>query len=101
VEQFEKIKPANATKLTYDVRGRIEKRQESYAYLDLPGGCSFWIEEKYIIFLLDPRGERKNIIHSIFSTLYHEHHFEPMVEPVGFIKFLPVLKSVEVNRVMY
>lgn len=46
-------------------------------------------------------GLNKNLMHSIFSTLYHEHHFEPMVEPAGFSKFIPVLKSVEVNRVMY
>ncbi|UWG96459.1 hypothetical protein LPY66_16405 [Dehalobacter sp. DCM] len=46
-------------------------------------------------------GLNKNLLFGIFSSLYHEHYFEPMVEPAGFIKFLPVLKSVKVNRVMY
>jgi len=44
------IKLATSTNLTPDVRGRIEKRQETFAYLNSPGGWYFWVEEKYLIF---------------------------------------------------
>jgi len=50
VEQFKEIKSAASTNLTHDVRGRIEKRQETFAYLESPGGWYFWVEEKYLIF---------------------------------------------------
>ena len=50
VEQFNEIKSATTTNLTHDVRGRIHKRQETFAYFDSPGGWYFWVEEKYLIF---------------------------------------------------
>jgi hypothetical protein len=46
-------------------------------------------------------GLNKDFIFRIFSSLYHEHHFEPMVEPAGFLKFLPVMKSTAVDQIMY
>lgn len=50
VEQFNEIKSVASTNLTHDVRGRINQRQETFAYLDSPGGWYFWVEEKYLIF---------------------------------------------------
>lgn len=50
VDQFDDIKLTPSTKVLYDVRGRIEKRQESFVYLVSPGGWTFWVEEKYLIF---------------------------------------------------
>lgn len=37
----------------------------------------------------------------IFAYLYGEHHFVPQIEPAGFLKFVPILKSVEIDSVMY
>jgi outer membrane murein-binding lipoprotein Lpp len=50
VERFAEIRQAAPVKITGDTRGRIEKRQESFAYLRSPGGWNFWVEAKYLIF---------------------------------------------------
>jgi len=50
VDAFDKIKTATADRLDADTRGRITKRQGSFADLSVPGGMSFWVEEKYLIF---------------------------------------------------
>lgn len=50
VDRFDQIKSATSIKITYDIRGRIEKRQDSYVYFMSPGGWYFWVEEKYLIF---------------------------------------------------
>jgi hypothetical protein len=57
--------------------------------------------EELITAWCDQHGLNKHLMWGIFSSLYNEHHFEPVVEPAGFVKFLPVLKSVEVDQVMY
>lgn len=46
-------------------------------------------------------GLNEDLMRSIFASLHHEHHFLPQIEPNGFIKFVPVLKSVEVNGVLF
>jgi len=50
VDQFNEISTATATKISYDVRGRIEKREGSFVYIIPPGGWYFWVEEEYLIF---------------------------------------------------
>ena len=50
VDQYNQIQSTASTKTPYDVRGRIEKRQESYVHFMSPGGWYFWVEEKYLIF---------------------------------------------------
>ncbi|OME19952.1 hypothetical protein BSK57_23575 [Paenibacillus odorifer] len=37
----------------------------------------------------------------VFGTLRSEEHFKPMVEPSGFIKHIPVLKSIEKDEHFY
>lgn len=44
---------------------------------------------------------KKELVGSIFASLYYEHNFLPLIEPSGFLKFVPVLKSVEVNGVLF
>ena len=36
-----------------------------------------------------------------FAYMYGEHHLLPPIEPAGFLKFVPILKSVEVDSIMY
>lgn len=50
VDQFNQISSTDATEISYDVRGRIENRQDSFVYFMSPGGWYFWVEEKYLIF---------------------------------------------------
>lgn len=40
---------------------------------------------------------------SLFATMYNEHHFSDhfQVEPTGFLKFIPILKYVEIDSVLY
>ncbi|MDR3542077.1 MAG: hypothetical protein P4L69_14075 [Desulfosporosinus sp.] len=37
----------------------------------------------------------------IFAYMFGEHHFLPQLEPAGFLKFVPILKSVEIGGVFY
>lgn len=57
--------------------------------------------EEWITSRCEQYGLNKDMMWGIFSSLHHEHHFQPMVEPTGFLKFLSVLKTVEANQVMY
>ncbi|EHQ90412.1 hypothetical protein [Desulfosporosinus youngiae] len=50
VDQYNQIESTVSTKISHDVRGRIEKRQDSYVYFMSPGGWYFWVQEKYLIF---------------------------------------------------
>lgn len=43
----------------------------------------------------------EDYLKSLFSTMGIEGHFKPRVEPTGFRKHLPVLKSVEINERFY
>lgn len=43
----------------------------------------------------------EDLLRRIFGYMYGEHHFLPQVEPTGFLKFVPILKSVEIDSVMY
>lgn len=43
----------------------------------------------------------EDYLKSLFGTMRLEDHFKPRVEPTGFRKHLPVLKSVEVNERFY
>ena len=38
---------------------------------------------------------------NIFGTMYNERRFITQVEPVEFLKFVPILKSVEIEDVLY
>ena len=40
---------------------------------------------------------------SLFATMYNENHFSDhfQVEPTGFLKFIPILKYVEIDSVLY
>ncbi len=43
----------------------------------------------------------EQIVYGIFHSLYHAADFIEFIEPVGFLKFIPILKTVEENRVLY
>lgn len=45
-------------------------------------------------------GLKEELMRSIFASLYYEHRFIPHIEPSGFIKFVSVLKSVEIEGVL-
>ena len=49
-EEYNQIESIPSTKIFHEVRGRIEKRQDSYVYFMSPGGWYFWVEDKYLIF---------------------------------------------------
>lgn len=86
VNQFNEIKSATSTNLTHDVRGRIEKRQESFDYHDSPGGWSFWVEEKYLIF---PKvDKKKNGVRSLFKTFMQSKELQIVKAP-------PILREKE------
>jgi len=42
-----------------------------------------------------------DMILRLFGYMYSEHNFVPLVEPTGFLKFVPILKSVEVDGVFH
>ncbi|AHF07255.1 hypothetical protein [Desulfitobacterium metallireducens] len=46
-------------------------------------------------------GLNEDWLRRIFSLMYGEHNWVPPVEPSDFLKFVPILKSVEINRVVY
>jgi hypothetical protein len=46
-------------------------------------------------------GLNKDLISSIFASLYHEPYFFPIVEPTKFLKFVSVLKSAKINGIMF
>lgn len=37
----------------------------------------------------------------LFGYIYSEHQFVPLVEPVGFLKFVPILKFAKIDGVFY
>ena len=37
------------------------------------------------------------ILESVFSSLWNEKWYKPSIEPEGFLKNLPVLKSIEID----
>lgn len=43
----------------------------------------------------------EDFLKAVFGTLLNEEHFKPMVEPSGFRKHIPVLKSVEDGEFFY
>lgn len=49
-EEYNQIESTSPTKISHDIRGRIEKRQDSYVYFMSPGGRYFWVEAKYLIY---------------------------------------------------
>lgn len=46
-------------------------------------------------------GLNEDLLRRIFLFMYGKHSLLPPVEPSGFLKFVPILKSVEINRVVY
>jgi hypothetical protein len=46
-------------------------------------------------------GLNEDMMRSIYGYMYNEHHFLPQVEPAGFLKFVPILKSLEIDGVLY
>ncbi len=46
-------------------------------------------------------GLNEDWLRTIFAYMYGEHHFLPQLEPAGFLKFVPILKSVEIDGVFY
>lgn len=46
-------------------------------------------------------GLNEDMMLSIFGTMYNERRFLVHVEPTGFLKFVPILKSVEIDGVSY
>lgn len=46
-------------------------------------------------------GLNEELLRGIFASLYYEHRFIPHTEPTEFIKFVPVLKSVEIEKVLF
>lgn len=51
--------------------------------------------------LADEYGFQKEYLQSLFSTIEMEDSFQPIIEPVQFKKYLPVLKSYENQEVLY
>ncbi len=37
----------------------------------------------------------------IFAYMYGEHHLQTLIEPTEFLNFVPILKSVEVDNIIY
>ena len=37
----------------------------------------------------------------IFAYMYGEHHMQILIEPTEFLKFVPILKSIEVDSIIY
>lgn len=46
-------------------------------------------------------GLNEDWLRTIFAYIYGEHHFLPQLEPAEFLKFVPILKSVEIDGVFY
>lgn len=48
-------------------------------------------------------GLDENWLRRVFASLYTERHYspEPPIEPARFLKFVPILKSVEIDKVIY
>lgn len=46
-------------------------------------------------------GLNEQIVFGIFHSLYRAEDFAEFTEPSGFIKFVPILKTVEENQVLY
>ena len=46
-------------------------------------------------------GLREDFVRMLFASFYHESSFLPRVEPIEFVKFVPILKSVGVDGVLY
>jgi hypothetical protein len=43
----------------------------------------------------------EDFLKAVFGTIKNEEHFKPMVEPYGFRKHIPILKSVEKGELFY
>lgn len=43
----------------------------------------------------------EQIVYGIFHSLYYADDFAGFIEPSGFLKFVPILKTVEENQVLY
>lgn len=46
-------------------------------------------------------GLNEDMMLRLFGYMYSEDHFVPLEEPVGFLKFVPILKTVEIDGVFY
>lgn len=48
-------------------------------------------------------GLDENWLRRVFASLHNERHYspEPPIEPAGFLKFVPILKSVEIDQIIY
>ncbi|HVJ50207.1 hypothetical protein [Desulfitobacterium sp.] len=46
-------------------------------------------------------GLNEDMILRLFGYMYSEHQFVPLVEPAGFLKFVPILKSAKIDGVFY
>jgi len=43
----------------------------------------------------------EDLLNSVFGSLWNEELFRPMIEPEGFRRYLPVLKSIEIDNRMF
>jgi hypothetical protein len=46
-------------------------------------------------------GLNEQIVYGIFHSLYRAEDFAGFIEPSGFLKFVPILKTVEEKQVLY
>lgn len=46
-------------------------------------------------------GLNEDMVLSVFGTLFHENRFHTHVEPTGFLNFVSILKSMEIDSVFY
>lgn len=69
-------------------RKEISQNKPGFPYLDL---ISSWCRQY---------GLNEELMRSVFASFYYEHRFFPQIEPAGFIKFVSVLKSVEIKGVL-
>lgn len=70
-------------------RREISQNNPGFPYLDM---ISAWCHRYEL---------NEELMRSIFASLYFEHRFFPQIEPKGFIGFVPVLKSVEMEEALF
>lgn len=70
-------------------RKELSNNKPGFPSLDLISGWS----QQY--------GLNEDYVRSIFTILYHESNFVPRVEPIEFAKFIPILKSVVIDNILY
>jgi hypothetical protein len=83
------------TKIDEQICDLVKQRKEISS--NDPGYPPF----EYITGWAEKYGLYEDLLKSIFSTLWQENIYKPTVEPEGFQKIVPVLKTIEVENKLY